>query len=128
MGIFKGRYRADIEGDFVVFLIGTRPSLRHPLETLFVFRQMPKMIAELEADPDSGLLGANQGFFYGGPAIVQFWRSFEHLDRYARDPNAKHLPAWREFNQRIRNSGHVGIWHETYKIRAGEYESIYGNM
>ena len=38
------------------------------------------------------------------------------------------LPAWREFNKRVRDSGDVGIWHETYRVRAGEYEAIYGNM
>ena len=48
--------------------------------------------------------------------------------RYARDRDARHLPAWRAFNQRVRDSGDVGIWHETYRVRAGEYEAIYGNM
>jgi hypothetical protein len=27
-----------------------------------------------------------------------------------------------------RQSGRTGIWHETYLVRAGEYEAIYGNM
>ncbi len=22
----------------------------------------------------------------------------------------------------------MGIWHETFKVRAGEYEAVYGNM
>jgi hypothetical protein len=26
------------------------------------------------------------------------------------------------------DSGDVGIWHETYRVRAGEYETVYGNM
>jgi Domain of unknown function (DUF4188) len=59
---------------------------------------------------------------------VQYWRSFEQLERYARDPQAEHLPAWRAFNRRIRDSGDVGIWHETYRVRAGECEAVYGNM
>ena len=25
-------------------------------------------------------------------------------------------------------SGDVGIWHETFRVRAGEYEALYGNM
>jgi hypothetical protein len=25
-------------------------------------------------------------------------------------------------------SGRTGIWHETYLVRAGEYEAVYGNM
>ena len=28
----------------------------------------------------------------------------------------------------MRNSGEVGIFHETYRVRAGEYEAVYGNM
>jgi len=24
--------------------------------------------------------------------------------------------------------GDVGIWHETFRVRAGEYEAVYGNM
>jgi hypothetical protein len=129
MATFKGRYRANIEGDFVVFLIGMRVNKPWKVRQWWpVFTAMPKMIKELEQHPESGFLGANQGLMYGGPAIVQFWRSFEHLDRFARDPDSLHLPAWREFNQRVRASGDVGIWHETFKVRAGEYEAIYGNM
>ena len=28
----------------------------------------------------------------------------------------------------VGSSGDVGIWHETYRIRPGEYECIYNNM
>ena len=28
----------------------------------------------------------------------------------------------------FKGSGDVGIWHETYLVRAGGYEAIYGNM
>jgi len=28
----------------------------------------------------------------------------------------------------VRASGDVGIWHETYRVHAGEYECVYGNM
>jgi hypothetical protein len=129
MAIHKGRHTARIEGDFVVFLIGMRINKPWKLrEWSFVFRAMPRMIKELEADPDSGFLGATQGLWTTGPSLVQYWRSFEHLERYARDPDAEHLPAWREFNRRLRASGDVGIWHETYRVRAGEYEAIYGDM
>jgi hypothetical protein len=129
MKIHPGRWRAQIDGDFVVFLIGMRINRPWQLrDWWFVFTAMPKMIKELEAHPEMGFMGAHQGLFYGGPALVQFWRSFEELERYARNPHAEHLPAWRKFNQRVRDSGTTGIWHETYKVRAGEYESIYGNM
>ena len=129
MPVFAGRRVAHLDGDFAVFLIGMRINRPwKPHKWLPVFTAMRPMIRELEADPDSGFLGATQGVFAGGPALVQYWRSFEHLERYARNRDARHLPAWRHFNQRVRDSGDIGIWHETYRVRAGEYEAIYGNM
>ena len=129
MATFPGRHVGHIDGDFVVFLIGMRINrVWKPHKWLPVLAAMPPMIKELEADPSSGFLGAQQGFFFGGPAIVQYWRSFEDLERYARDPQATHLPAWRRFNQLVRDNGDVGIWHETYLVRDGGYEAIYANM
>jgi hypothetical protein len=78
--------------------------------------------------PSGGLLGAHTGLLNGGPAVVQCWRSFEHLERFARDPANLHLPAWRWFNRAVKASGDVGIWHETYLVPAGRYEAIYGSM
>jgi hypothetical protein len=129
VSVFAGRRVAHLDGDFVVFLIGMRINRPwRPHKWLPVLAAMRPMIRELARDPDSGFLGATQGVLAGGPALVQYWRSFEDLDRYARDREARHLPAWRAFNQRVRASGDVGIWHETYRVRAGEYEAIYGNM
>jgi Domain of unknown function (DUF4188) len=129
MSVFAGRHTADLEGDFVVFLIGMRFNRPWKVRrTWTVFSAMRPMVKELEAQPDSGLLRAEFALIYGGPAVVQFWRSFDALERYARDPDARHLPAWRRFNQLVRGSGDVGIWHETYRVGAGRYEAIYGNM
>jgi fumigallin biosynthesis monooxygenase-like protein len=129
MAIFPGRYVARMDGEFVVFIIGMRVNKPWRVRAWWpVFRAMPQMVEELEANPDSGFLGATRGFLTTGPTLVQYWRSFEHLERYARDPDAEHLPAWRRFNQRVRDSGDVGIWHETFRVRAGECEAIYGNM
>lgn len=77
--------------------------------------------------PESGFLGFQ---IYGGipPVIVQYWRSFEHLEAYAKDRDGFHYPAWKEFNTKIKSNGDVGIWHETYKVRASNYECIYNNM
>ncbi len=35
---------------------------------------------------------------------------------------------WRNYWKRVGTSSRTGIWHETYLVRAGEYEAIYGNM
>jgi hypothetical protein len=51
-----------------------------------------------------------------------------YKDRFARDPGDLHVPAWRAFNRAARGSGDVGIWHETYQVRAGEYEAIYSGV
>jgi hypothetical protein len=39
-----------------------------------------------------------------------------------------HLEPWRQFNRAVGKSGDVGIWHETFKVKANEYEALYGNM
>lgn len=39
-----------------------------------------------------------------------------------------HLPAWKRFNTTVGTNGDVGIWHETYRVRPGDYECVYVNM
>jgi Domain of unknown function (DUF4188) len=60
--------------------------------------------------------------------MLQYWESFEKLETYAKARDHEHLPAWREFNRRVGTSGDVGVWHETYAVAPGAYESIYSNM
>jgi hypothetical protein len=60
--------------------------------------------------------------------VVQYWRSVEDLNSYARASEHLHLPAWRAFNKAVKDSGSVGIWHETYRVQPGTFECIYGNM
>ena len=59
---------------------------------------------------------------------MQYWRSFEDLERYARSKDQEHLPAWKAFNRAMKGNRDVGIWHETYRIRPGAYETVYNNM
>jgi hypothetical protein len=124
------RVTADIDGDFVVFLIGMRINrLWKPSKWLPVFLAMPKMVRELEQHPESGFLGAK--LYIGSPRqpmLVQHWRSFEHLEGYARNHDGAHWPAWVAFNKHVGSNGDVGIWHETYLVPAGSYECVYNNM
>ena len=126
--IINQRITAQAQDDFVVFLIGMRINrLWKVRQWLPVAMAMPKMIQELSQEPESGLLGVESWF--GNPTVmVQYWRSFEHLERYARDKSREHLSAWAAFSRAIGSSGDVGIWHETYRVRPGDYESVYNNM
>jgi hypothetical protein len=120
------RMAAEMEGEFVVFLIGMRVNkLWKVHKWLPVFLAMPRMIKELQRHPESGFLGFN-GY---GKVMVQYWRSFEQLEFYARNHDQRHWPAWTDFNRRVGKSrGDVGIWHETYLIKPGQYEAIYSGM
>lgn len=125
----RGRWTADIEGDFVVFLIGMRVHrLRAVSRWLPTFRAMPRMLRELEADEHSGLLGHWNYFGLRSVMLVQYWRSLEHLQRYAHDADREHRPAWLRFFRESYRNASVGIWHETYLVTAGSYECIYANM
>src|SRR5213079_2309890 len=93
------RVTARIEGEFVVFLIGMRINKPWKIHKwLPVFLAMPRMLKELRANhPDAGFLGDN-GF---GKVIIQYWRSFQHLEAYARAKDKEHWPAWMDFNKRV---------------------------
>jgi hypothetical protein len=127
--VIPGRFTAEIEGPFVVFIIGMR------VNKFFAFRKwiatamaMGPMLRTLYEHPEKGFLGA-QTFLYGrGVVTVQYWRSFEDLERFARDKDDPHLEAWRTFNKTIGSDGSVGIFHETFLVDAGKYEALYGNM
>jgi hypothetical protein len=127
----EGRMTAAGEDEVVVFLIGMRinsfTALRSWLPTV---RAMGPMIAELSREKGNGLLGHQ--FLLGFPrvlCVVQYWASKEKLLAYASAPDKEHRPAWAAFNRRLREGkGKVGIWHETYVVPAGSYESVYVNM
>jgi len=124
-----GRFTAEIDGDFVVFIIGARPN---PLRLFRGLRDlggrkggMQAMLDYLMSDPEKGLLGYEQ---LGIATWVQYWRSFEHLEAFAKNQDDPHLATWRNYLRRVGKSGRTGIWHETFLVRNGEFEAIYTNM
>jgi len=126
--VIAKRMTAQIEREVIVFLIGMRINRVWKLHKwLPVARAMPRMLRELRATPVSGLLGFHT--WIGNPTItLQYWRSFEDLEHYAKDPGHVHRSAWAAFNRAIASNGDVGIWHETYRVRPGDFECIYNNM
>jgi hypothetical protein len=122
------RLFANVDGSFVVFLIGMR--INAPLKVhkwMPVAAAMPRMLKELERRPELGFLHGEL-WFSRTTIVVQYWRSMEQLLAYATNKDAEHLPAWKAFNRAVGTSGSVGIWHETYAVQPGAYESVYVNM
>ena len=126
--IHQGRWTAEIEGDFVVFIIGARAN--KPWQLLRIARDlggrrsMNYMLKYLTEHPERGLLG----YQLMGLANVQYWRSFEHLEAFAKNTDDPHLAVWRNYWKRVGKDDRTGIWHETFLVRDGEYEAVYGNM
>ncbi len=130
--VLEGRHTSDLasRNEVVVFLIGMRINrLWQIWRWLPVLAAMPRMILELAKDPSRGLLGRPRTMVSGRVImVVQHWNSFADLERYARDPQSQHLPAWRTFNRRFRDNAAVGIFHETYCVPAAGVEAMYVNM
>jgi hypothetical protein len=127
--ILKDRLTARRDEGIVVFLIGMRINSWWKIHRWWpVSRAMAPMLKELSENPESGLLGATFALTWQGPLIVQYWSSVDKLMTYASDRTAKHYPAWVAFNRAIGTGGDVGIWHETYSVPRGNFESIYVNM
>jgi Domain of unknown function (DUF4188) len=127
--VIPGRFTAQTDEPFVVFIIGMR------VNTFFAFRKwiatamaMGPMIRTLYEHPEKGFLGAQTLISWRGVTTIQYWRSFEDLEKFARDKDDPHLEAWRKFNKTIGSDGSVGIFHETFLVDAGRYEALYGNM
>jgi len=121
------RLAAELDGEFVVFLIGARFNKWWKLHKwLPVAAAMGRMLRELETHPEIGCLGYTR---LGRTTLVQYWRSFDHLEAYARNADNEHWPAWAAFNKHFKHSREdLGIWHETYLIAPGRYECVYSGM
>ena len=126
--ILKGRWTARLDEPFVLFIIGMRINkiwLVHRWLPLII--QMSGMLRELYPRPELGFMGGKT-WFGRTIVLIQYWRSFEELEAYAKAKDNKHLPAWAAFNRLIGNNGDVGIYHETYRIEPGQYENVFVNM
>jgi heme-degrading monooxygenase HmoA len=131
--VAAGRTTASAEKDVVVLLIGMRINhfwaVHHWVP---VFLAMPRMLRELQKAPERGLLShvlltASPRTYY----VVQYWESKEKLYAYAHSPEMFHHRAWAIINRKEKAGKarqHVGLWHETYVVPEGSYESIYADM
>ena len=127
--IFNGRYTAKTDQPFVVFLIGMRINQWWRFDKWIpVASAMTPMLTTLFTHPEKGFLHGEFFWNLSGPVLIQYWRSFEDLERFARQPSEPHLGPWKKFNQAVGANGTVGIWHETYIVNPNQFECVYGNM
>ena len=118
-----------MDDEFVVFLIGMRiNSYWRVHKWLPVALAMPRMLRELEADSESGLLHYETTANLRTVLTVQYWDSFESLREYARDFEKEHVPAWASYNESTAETGDVGIFHETYAVEPDDCETVYNNV
>jgi hypothetical protein len=77
--IIDRRVSAEIEGDFVVFMIGVR--LNKPWKPSWwpVFSAMPRMLKELSQKPELGLLHYRLHFGFPNSMVIQYWRAIDRL-------------------------------------------------
>ena len=132
MGVKAGRYTANYPDDFVVLFIGIRVNYLWRINEWWpVFRAAFSMTNEALNLPDTPLLNSNTVWSVTDPRLfffVQHWRSFDELLAWANDADLEHKPAKKAFYKRTAYNGHVGVWHEAYKVEAGQFEAIYANM
>src|SRR5262245_35005256 len=109
--VVPGRFTAQTDGPLVVFLIGMR------INRFWAFHQwvpvamaMGPMLKTLFTHPEKGFLGGQSIYYWRGVGLVQYWRSFEDLERFARSKDEPHLSAWQRFNKAVGyKGGAVGI-------------------
>jgi len=115
--IFNGRYAAKTDQPFVVFLIGMRINKWWRFDKWMpVANAMGPMLTTLFTHPEKGFMHGEFYWNFTGPVTIQYWRSFEELEQFARNPSEPNLEAWKKFNQAVGTDGIVGIWHETYLV------------
>ncbi len=75
-----------------------------------------EVMASLEAAKSEGLLLSRPMMTPEGPLLMQYWRSYEDLDRWAR-----HLPHTNWWNWLVEHAGQgVGFYHEIYQVKTAE--------
>ena len=132
----EGRFGAEpADNDIVVFLIGTR--CNHPMGMLAPgFKEFggyfPPMVKALEEHAEEfGFLGMTSWLNASDRATsselleVGYFRSVEGLHAFAH--SKYHREAWDWWNRHVKQYPHLSIFHETYHVPKGHWESIYVN-
>lgn len=126
--VYPGRYTAEMPDDFVVFLIGMRLNRPWKVHTLVpVLSAMPRMLRWLISTQMPACCNGTTPGSTGRPSCSTGGALRSSTASRGQPGNRTGRPGkW--FNHAVGASGDVGIWHETYKVHAGEYECVYVNM
>ena len=91
-------------------------------------RVLRRVLRDLDAHPERGLL-AGQVYRAGRTLIaVQYWESFDALDAWARDHRLPHRRPWQQYLREALGDEAMGLWHETYLASPGSWEGVYLNL
>ncbi|MBM7634508.1 DUF4188 domain-containing protein [Geomicrobium sediminis] len=113
--------------DLVVFIIGMRINKWWDVKNWWpVFMAMRPMLQELYADKSIGFLSQDTTLGSRTIVLTQYWESIDQLLDYAHGKT--HKEAWINFYKKSAKSEAVGIFHETYEVKAGAYESVYSRI
>eukprot|EP00884_Botryococcus_braunii_P022837 jgi/Botrbrau1/9237/Bobra.0028s0032.1 len=128
--IQPGRWKAKVEGDICVFIVGAYINNWWDVATWYWTMRAPEpMMRELAADASIGFLGCIN--LIGNPTIqIQYWRSQEDLQKYAENQRLTHHAVWKDFNEKAKDaygSNSVGVFHETFLLPRNSIISGYRN-
>ena len=124
-----GRWMATREEPFALFLFGMRLNrLRGLPRYLWGLRVLRRVLRDLEAHPERGLLAGR--VYRAGLTLVavQYWESFDALDTWARDHRLPHRRPWQQYLREALDDDAMGLWHETYLASPGSWEGVYLNL
>lgn len=131
--ILPGRITAQmsmqIEEPFIMLILGIRVN-----DFRLFWKWIPTalyslpMLYTLIRHRAAGFLGGQATYFWPGIGLIQYWRTFEDLERFARSKEHPHFGAWRWYNKAIGTKGSVGLWHEVFLVKPLCHETVYENM
>ncbi|KAM0717477.1 hypothetical protein Q7P37_007329 [Cladosporium fusiforme] len=123
------------DSEIVVFLIGFRNN--HPLGLLGpgvkeVGDAFGQMVKDLEKHTEEfGFLGATSWLnaatrtTQNETLVVCYFQSVEGLHKFAHSDY--HMKTWLWWNKHVKNRPYMSIYHETYHVPKGNWETIYVN-
>lgn len=92
--VHHGRFTAQVDQPLVLFLIGMRINrFRAIRKWLPVARETGPMLTTLFQHPEKGLLHVETLLGWRTVVTVQYWRSFDDLERFARSTDDPHAAA-----------------------------------